>query len=428
MNVPRTYALKARYLLPVDSPPIADGLLTVAGHRIEVVAPASASLLPPGCPTLDLGNVAILPGLVNAHTHLEFSDLAEPLGTPGMSLPAWIRLVMQHRSVTPDDAAVTSAIVQGLRESIATGTTSLGEIATRDWPVDPPGAPPIELTVFRELISASDDVERISACLATAKRHLASGNESDSWRPGLSPHAPYSVHPQLWQSLLEVRSGDPSSPLAIHLAESPEEIEWLQSGAGPFAELLSDLGVAASSHPPRRPLEFISSLPPTTKALFVHGNYLDAEEIARLAESSATASVVYCPRTQSFFQHQPYPLAAMLSAGVNVALGTDGRCSNPDLSVLSEMRHVAAKHPEVPLTDVLAMGTLRGARALGYDDSTGSLTAGKDANLAVVALPDSTDDPHSLLLHAEGQVQATVYRGKLIHAATDALAANWATL
>lgn len=453
-SMPRSYALKARYIFPVDAPPVHDGLLVVSDHRVAYVAPAttadslpSTTSLPSNCPVFDLGNVALLPGLVNAHAHLEFSDLAAPLGQPGMSLPTWIREVMQYRQQSGESHDAAAAIQRGIEESIRHGTTTLGEIATSDWTADSPLASgaKLDLTVFRELIAPTDNAERIRAALTTAEGHIAAAPRDNAWHPGLSPHAPYSVHLQLCERLQAFHDhkghthDSPAVPFAMHLAESPEELEWLRDASGPFAELLAGLGIPAIPRGPLRPLDYIESLRHATKALFIHGNYLDDEEIARLAEQASTAAVVYCPRTHSFFQHQPYPLAQMLAAGVTVALGTDGRCSNPDLSLLAEIRHVATRHRNIPLDQVLSLGTLSGARALGRDQAVGSLTAGKEANLAIVALPDAaadtssnatdsdTTDPHELLLHHDGQVVATVYRGQLVHAADTSLADRWPT-
>ena len=123
-------------------------------------------------------------------------------------------------------------------------------------------------------------------------------------------------------------------------------------------------------------------------------------------------SVVYCPRTHSYFEHERYPLAAMLTAGVRVAIGTDSRASNPDLNLLAELRHIAATHADLSPAEILKLGTLAGAQALGRDHEVGSLTAGKLANLAVVPL-DATNavDPHELVLNSTAEVATTYYRG-----------------
>ncbi len=210
--------------------------------------------------------------------------------------------------------------------------------------------------------------------------------------------------------------GASAAPVAIHLAESREELELLATHAGPFRQLLDDLGVWNPGGIPRgsRPIDYIKLLAVAPRALVIHGNYLDAAEIAYLAGRADRMSVVYCPRTHAYFQHELYPLAAMLAAGVNVALGTDSRASNPDLSLLAEMRHIARHHPQIPTETIIQMGTLNGARALGLADLIGSLNVGKLADLTVVGLPEANDDdPHALLLQSDLSNVATICHGSV---------------
>ena len=134
--------------------------------------------------------------------------------------------------------------------------------------------------------------------------------------------------------------------------------------------------------------------------------------LSPLTYHAGDMSVVYCPRTHAYFDHQPYPLAKMLAAGVQVALGTDSRASNPDLSLWREMQHVASHHAAISRQNVLELGTLAGARALGQATQFGTLEAGKLANLAIVPLADQADcDPHELLLSAAGPTQV-FWRGR----------------
>ncbi len=206
-------------------------------------------------------------------------------------------------------------------------------------------------------------------------------------------------------------------PLAFHLAESPQELELLQGGTGPFRGLLTDLGAWDASAIPHgtRPLDYLRPLADAPRALVIHGNYLDDEEIALVAEHAANMSLVYCPRTHAYFGHEPYPLARLLEAGVALALGTDSRASNPDLSLLAEMRHVAAGG-HIPLEAVLRLGTFNGAKALGLERDSGSLSPGKQADLCVVGLPESDPgDPHEALMLGAGEVLSVVNRGRFAH-------------
>ena len=388
---PKPIALRARYVFPVAGPPIADGTVTIHGSKIVAVgAPAAGSAV------VDLGDVAIVPGLVNAHTHLEFSDLSEPIGRPGMSLPDWIGHVVAHRRAAAAD--VPTAISRGLQESLSCGTTAVGEIATGEARqiaaryVDSP----IAAVVFRESIAPRAD--RVPAAVAEAEQYLVSQNTA-KLQLALSPHAPYTVHPRLLEAMLDLARRF-AAPLAMHLAESREELKLLECGTGPFRAMLERLDAwdPADARLPRI-LNYLERLAAAPRVLVVHGNYLSADEISFVAERANRMSVVYCPRTHAYFGHDAYPLSEMLAAGVSMALGTDSRASNPNLNMLEEMRFVALRHPDVSPAAVLELGTLAGARALGLEGSMGSLEAGKQANLAVIGRLDPGEkDAHQALL------------------------------
>ena len=407
---PPCRTLRARYLFPVAGEPIPDGLLSIAGGRIVAVGRHFGGA-PGGYPVEDLGNVAVLPGLVNAHAHLEFSDLSEPLGTPGMGFVDWIRRIIELFRQGRSPSA--GPIARGLHECVRAGTTTLGEIAQPGWPAEVFQGVALDATVFLELIAPTP--ERVAPLLDLAPQHLRAADPSGPWRPGLSPHAPYSVLPQLLDAAVSL-SATGRVPIAFHLAESREELQLLRSGSGPFRDYFDELGTC---HPDlfgrgTRPLDYLHALAAAHRTLIIHGNYLNEEEIAFLAEQAGQMSVVYCPRTHAYFGHDAYPLGQMLAAGVTVALGTDSRASSPDLSLLAEIRFVAQRYPAVSRDVVLRLGTINGARALGRDHEIGSLEPGKYANLAVVALPGrDAADPHELLFESDQPVVATWYRGML---------------
>ena len=407
---PLLLALQARYVFPVAGPPIADGMVAIRGSKIVAVGRNLA-----GTAVRDLGNVAILPGLVNAHTHLEFSRLAAPLGTPGMPLPAWIREAVAYRRATAD-AGNTAAVAQGLRESLAAGTTTLGEIATSDWRLAGAAAADAKMSVrmFYELIAPLAD--RVPDAVLAAERFLNAA-ATPTVLPALSPHAPYTVHPQLLAALVALGQRF-QVPLAMHLAESREEIELLRSSSGPFAELLGDLNAWDPQPSARYPrvLDYLQQLARAPRVLVIHGNYLDDEETHFLAAHAGTMAVVYCPRTHHFFRHPAYPLARLMEWGVSMALGTDSRASNPDLSLLAEMRFVAEQHPEVDRSAVLTLGTLGGARALGVADQVGTLEAGKQADFAIVQIdPGTAKDPHELVFAPSARAVQTWVQGRVVY-------------
>jgi cytosine/adenosine deaminase-related metal-dependent hydrolase len=370
-------SLRARIVFPVDRPAIEYGVVTIDGERIVEIGADSAS----GTPT-DLGIVALLPGLVNAHTHLEFSDLSRPLGDPGMPLVDWIRLVIAHRGRR--DASQPSSTAVGLRESLSYGVTTIGEIATT---VESCQAAD-HVTSFLEVIGFSR--ARVDSVFAATLAGVDDMQRSHArGRVGISPHAPYTVSLQLLRQLVGlVRQRD--LPIAMHVAESGDELEFVRMGSGPFQQLLEERSMWDADAVPRgsRPLDYLRLLAEAPRSLVIHGNYLDDEERDLLAAERDRMSLIYCPRTHAYFGHAPFPLASLLGKGVNVALGTDSRASSPDLNLLAEMRRVFTNYSELDPLAVLRMGTLCGARALGRVTEIGSLTPGKLANLVAVPLPD----------------------------------------
>lgn len=394
-------ALRARWVFPVDQPPLEGGIVTVASGRILAVGDSKSAR-----PPQDLGDVALLPGLINAHTHLEFSLLDRPLGEPGLAFPAWIGRVVEYRKQRmkamineTDGFARQHRLVAeaGLKELRAAGVVAVGEIAMPGWPRECFPTAGVDLTLFLELLGL--DREKEARLLQQAQSFIAELQEAGATpRPGLSPHAPYTVGLELLRKACEL-SAKERIPVAMHLAESPEELELLAEQRGPLVEALQALG---SWHPealPRnlRPLDFLQTLATAHRVLVVHGNYLREDEIALVAAHHDRMSLIYCPRTHTYFGHQPYPLSAMLAAGARVAIGTDSRATNPNLSLWEELRHIAAHHPRVSPETILRLGTLSGAEALGLADKFGSITSGKLARLAVVPLTSTSGDPHELL-------------------------------
>lgn len=393
------FSLRAHWVVPVDGNPIEGGTVTIADGQIVALGTQ------PEGPIEDLGEVTLLPGLVNSHTHLEFSELEQPLGQPGMTLPAWIQQVIASRGTKHRDPQ--RAIAAGLQESSRLGVTTIGDIATEitaNIAADQP-----QVIGFQEVIGFSS--ARHDSVLTDVKHRLAaSGLDS-----GISPHAPYTVHPILLEHLIDLACKH-KIPVAMHLAESPEELQLLTDGTGAFQKLLEERSMWDNEAIPAgsRPLDYLKSLARAPRAIVVHGNYLDLEEIEFLASQRERMSIAYCPRTHAYFGHSPYPLSQMLTAGVRVALGTDSRASNPDLNLLSEMRHIAQHHPQVSPEQILRMGTLSGAEALGLANTTGSITAGKWANLTAVPRTSSTDDPWETILHSNELPISTFIRGKLV--------------
>ncbi len=222
----------------------------------------------------------------------------------------------------------------------------------------------------------------------------------------MSPHAPYSAAVDLITAAASARV-----PIATHLAETIAERELLSHHTGPFISFLEGLGAWAPNNLAKSFDDILSRSRPAPNALFAHGNYLSAD-----ASVPPNGTIVYCPRTHAFFGHSPHPFRAFLSRGVRVALGTDSLASNPDLDLLAEARFLHRQYPEIPGSVLVRMATLSGAEALGWDDETGSLTAGKSADLVVVPLRNGESaDVYELVLGSSEPVQRVLWRGRWVY-------------
>lgn len=384
---------QARVVFPVDRPPIEHGVVTVEGTRIVEVGKERGSR-----EFTDLGSVALFPGLVNAHTHLEFSNLDQPLGKAGMPLPVWIREVIAARSRSLGVPGV--AFVRGFTECLQAGVTTIGDIFQGHVDAVESGWAEADMAIlFLEVIGFSR--ARADSAFEAARARLDELSARVRACIGISPHAPYTVSPNLLRRLISL-AAERQIPVAMHIAESREELELLRTGTGLFQSLLEERSMWDGEAIPKesRPLDYLKMLADAPLALVVHGNYLDDVELKILAANRDRMSLAYCPRTHAFFGHEPYPLAQALALGVRVALGTDSRASNPDLDLLAEMRFAARAHFKVDPRDILRMGTLAGAEALGRQEEVGSLTPGKLANMIAVPIADDVrGDAETVLEH-----------------------------
>lgn len=388
------WVLTARWIFPVDGPPLPFGTVTVRNDRILAVAAAGDRTA-----DLDLGNAAVLPGLVNAHTHLDLSGLRGKV-PPTRDFPAWLRAIISHRRTTTPDQ-VAADIRDGLAECLRYGTTLVGDISGDGSSWDEVQAAPLWSVVFRELLGLTE--ERAAAAWEVCRRWLSGLAESPTCRPGVSPHAPYSVRAALFGAVTTF-----GLPLAVHLAETPAEQELLAGRRGPFVSFLEEVAAWDPEGLVTSVQHILHQSTCGSPALFIHCNYLTAD-----APIPPNGSVVYCPRTHAAFGHDRHPFRDFLTRGVRVALGTDSLASNPDLDVLAEARFVHQRHPDLPGDLLLRMVTLAGAEALGWASETGSLTPGKSADLVVVPLPDEeAEDPHRLVLASSAAVVRTLWRGR----------------
>jgi cytosine/adenosine deaminase-related metal-dependent hydrolase len=385
-------------VLPVAAAPLEHSCVTIAGDKITGIGARQRN------PDLDLGNVAVLPGLVNAHTHLDLSGLRGRMPFSG-DFTAWLRAVIGHRRQrTPEQ--VQQGIRSGAAECLRHGVTLVGDLSDRGGSLSILRDFPLRAVVFFELLGLT--AERASQGWAAAQEWLR-GEETPTGRRGLSPHAPYSVRRTLFRAA-GARAASVGLPVMVHLAETQAELDLLARQEGPFRRFLEDLGVWDAGGLVSDAAEVVGLLAGSPHLLLAHGNFLDpAMPLGR------NVTVVYCPRTHRFFGHPPHPFREMLAGGVRVAIGTDSLASNPDLDILQEIRFLHNEYPEVPGATLLHIATLAGAEALGWESETGSLTPGKSADLVVVPLPAGDDgDPYRLLLESDAAVERVLFRGQWV--------------
>ncbi len=263
-------AIRARWIVPILGQPIHDGVVAAQDQRIIYVGPTAGWR---DSTPRELGDVAVLPALVNAHTHLEFSDLTQPLGQPGMSFTDWIPLVVQHRRQRAEQSLATH-LACGAKESWSRGVGALGEISTSLTERIDQQDTPLHGTIFQEALgwnpaSVNQQVQSLSDNL----------NLQQPWQSGISPHAPYTVCQELLDALLKLATAQ-SLPCAMHVAETYEELEFLATGQGPFRQMLERAGVWLDSfwQAPRTILHLLQHLAQAPRSLIVHGNYLNQRE------------------------------------------------------------------------------------------------------------------------------------------------------
>ena len=393
MSRPRPTRYHAAWVVPVVGPPIRNGWVEVAGDLVTGLGDRATLPEPAGVRNVHLPSRAVLPGLVNAHAHLELSGPRDAI-PPARSMPSWARAVMASRSrLAPGDAAgaVTSAVAE-LRRA---GTALVGDIANTRDSLGPLRAGPVAAVVFREALGFDVDASE-ARTIAGALRAERAGEVGEHVRLAVAAHAPYSVAPALFRALADAGRGGPRS---VHVAESVEEIELLRSGTGAWRAILEERGRWHSGWTPpgSGPVAYLDTLGwigPDT--LIVHGVHLTAAEIDRIAVVGAT--LVACPRSNAWTGAGTPPLARFYAAGGRVAVGTDSLASAPDLNLFAELAAMRRIAPSVPAAALIASATAVGAEALGAGDRFGAIAPSRPAALIAVELPGRTDDVEEYLL------------------------------
>jgi len=385
----------ARWVLPVASPPIADGWVAVDGGRVVAVGrgrPADFA------DDEQLGDVALMPGLVNAHTHLELSYLHDEV-PPASEFVTWIRNVMAARRQRPDPRAadIVDAIDRAIVESRASGTAVVGDVSNTLVTFEPLARSALAAIVFYELIRFNAPDPRALVDAATAEIEALAPTE---WvRASLAAHAPYSVAPLVLRAIREAVDRDALRPCSVHLCESAEETEFIRTGLGSWRRLLEDVGAwdPAWTPPGVSPVQFLDETGFLgANVLAVHGVQMTLDDLGRLKARGTT--LVTCPRSNGHTGAGAPPIQDFYDAGVRVAIGTDSLASSPDLNVFAELATMRALAPAVPATALLESATIEGARALGFDADYGTIEPAKRARLIAVDLSPDVDDVEEYLV------------------------------
>ncbi len=401
-----TITLKARYVMPSPGELIEGGRVVV--HGTGIIDVGSLQTCNARGEEIDFGTAVIIPGLINAHTHLELTELEGKIPPP-KSFAHWLRHIVAYRREEPD-RDLSHAVERGVQLSLEAGTTMVADISTTNHSFGTLPRLPIRKRVFKEVMALDPDI--VASVLEEAIRILSEFPRDGLGYVGLSPHAPYSACEKLYRGCTLFSRGH-DMLLTTHISETEDEVEFLSRGTGSLATMLKAYGMLEGWKPPAlSPIAYLKSIGVfQCPWLLAHCNYPSDEDVHIIKESGS--SVVYCPRSHHYFGHKRHPFPRLLKEGINVALGTDSLASNHSLSILDEMRFVVASYGEVNPQDVMVMATVGGARALGVGDRVGRISSGFEADLAIIELPEDGGGPVlDQILRPEAQNIFTMVAGR----------------
>jgi len=396
----------ATYLLPISSPPIAGGAIAVENGLITAVGTVAGLRAATNAPVTDFPGCVIVPGLVNAHTHLELTHfpawkVSRELDYLPKTYVQWIQQVVKiKRALHPGE--LEHSVREGVRMCIESGTTAVGDILS-DFSVAPfLTASPLSGRLFLEAIG--HDPMQCDTLLRKIEQTLP--GIKDQFQPGISPHTPHTVSAQLFKGVQEL-SHRLGIPKAVHLSETVEEAAFMHDTTGAIAEILYPMAHWEQylPHPMRttstRYLDQLGVLDGATLA--IHAVHVTPADVAILKERGV--SVVLCPRSNQRLFVGCAPHHLLKTAGIPLALGTDSLASNDSLSLWDEIRYLKETAPDTfSAEELIFMATLGGARALGIEASAGTFEPGKRADFQVLSGCSSChiDRLHAALLEKGG--------------------------
>jgi len=419
-------ALLADHVLPIASPPIAQGGVVIDGTAIISVGTREEILKCfPEAEIMDLGEAALLPGFVNCHSHLEITSMRGALDDVEHDFSAWLLKLNEMRARLSETDILRSAVL-GAREGAQAGVTCFGDIG-RFGVAGFEALKSVGLrgVLFQETEFSPDDATAdADVAKLIAKFEDLRAGETELVKVGLSPHSPYTVGPKLFQ--LTVRFAlENNVPLTIHAAESMDEDELMRQGTGFFTGVYKKFNVQWRS-PHCSPIEYLDRLGVLrAKPLLAHCVTVSESDIELISKSGS--SIAHCPKSNAKFGHGYAPFEAFLDKEIAVGLGSDSVASNNVCDILEESRFaaLAARNRQgtrrfLTAKEMLDAATLGGARALGLGDQIGTLETGKQADIIAISLAHTAQQPvndvHTALVFASNarDVVMTMVAGNVI--------------
>src|SRR5438128_1137176 len=375
--------IRAGTVVTMDGPPIENGAVAVSGSRITNVGKFSEiSATNSGEQIVDLGEQALLPGLINAHCHLDYTCLRGKI-PPSKSFTEWIRAINAEKAnLSPED--YIRSINDGFAEAKRFGTMTLANLT---------GVPELIRRIkslvrtwwFAELIDVRDP-KRANEIVDLAVEKLKS---AEHW--GLAPHAPFTASANLYRRCEEIARRE-NILLTTHLAESREEMSMFRDAEGPLYEFLKEIGRDMNDCGLQTPFSSFSEIVRdsstpvgmTENWIVAHLNELADDDLDLLARSRKRFSIVHCPRSHEYFGHSPFQFEKLRQLGFNICLGTDSLASNDDLNLFAEMRAFRKEFPNISPEEILNMATVNSAHALRQEDALGKIRSDCLADLIAV--------------------------------------------
>lgn len=396
-------------MLPITAPPIEYGVVACEDGVIRFVGRGDEA--PPG-DDFELGDSVLLPGLVNAHTHLELTAMRGFL--EDLAFEDWIDTLRRSRTAVLDDEALLDSARLGVIEGVEHGVTTFADTSASGITARAMRECGVRGIMYQEVFGP--DPATCNEAMADLDRRVTalSADQTDLVRTGVSPHAPYTVSDELYRATARYAVAN-SLPIAMHIAESDAEQALVCRGSGIFAKWHARRGIAVQPRA-RSPIALLADLDALPQAsLLIHAVNADATDIRTIVRHGAC--VAHCPTSNAKFGHGIAPLDAFLAAGIDVGLGSDSVASNNRMDMLDEARmavlsaNLRARSPEaLGARQAIALATIGGARAVGSSHVTGSLEPGKSADLAAFRLDTSranpSQDPEAALVFAMGGSRA----------------------